>query len=367
MLGTVVGLALVIATSAALAPWRADISRTVPALVFVLYVVAVAVVGGRAGAVVTGVFAAAAFNVVFIPPYWTFEVSVLEDVVALVAFTAVALAVGSVVAREARQRQAAEDRAEQLTALHERYEAVQNERQRLAAEATRLTILEQVDEQRAALLRSVSHDLRTPLSTIRAVTSDLRAGTDYDPATRDELLDLVVDEAERLDRIVANLLSMSRIEAGAFEPHRQAVAVDELVGDCLRRLGRVLRQHHVEVCVPDGLPLIAVDYSQLDQVVTNLLENAARHTPPGAKLRIDAEERDGLVVMAVEDDGGGVAAEDRARIFEPFGGGTGTSTTSGVGLSICRAIVEAHGGTIGVEDGIRGARFVFTVPAWPHG
>lgn len=341
MMGMVVGIGLVGATSAALVPLRTGTSRTTPALALVVAVVVSGLVGGRLGAVVTAVLAAAAFNLAFIPPYWTFEVDVVEDVVALVVFTVVALAVGTLVAR---------------------LSAVQGERERLAEEATRLAVLEQVDQQRAALLRSVSHDLRTPLSTIRAVTSDLRDGAEYDASTRDELLDLVIDQAERLDRIVANLLSLSRIEAGAFQPQRQAVALDELVAEAVKRLDRALRQVTVQVDIPDTLPLADVDYSQLDQVVTNLLENAARYSPPGSKVRVEGEHRNGLLVLSVEDEGPGVPPADRLRVFDPFWHDA-RSTTSGVGLSICKAIVEAHGGTITVAEGERGARFELTVPA----
>lgn len=355
------GAGLVVATSAAVIPFRTEVTRATPALALVIPVVVTGLVSGRGSAVVTAVAAAVAFNLAFIPPFWTFEIDVVEDSVALVVFTAVALAVGTLVAREGEQRRAAQQHAAELQALHDGHAAVQAERERLAEEATRLAVLEQVDEQRAALLRSVSHDLRTPLSTIRAVTSDLRAGAEYDAATRDELLDLVVDEAERLDRIVANLLSLSRIEAGAFQPRRQAVALDELVGDCVRRLGRLLRHLRIELSLSEGLPLADADYSQLDQVVTNLLENAARHSPPRSTIRVGAKERDGMVAVSVEDEGPGILPTDRERIFQRFWHAPG-STTSGVGLSICRAIVQAHGGTIHVEDGMGGARFVFTVP-----
>ena len=351
---------LVVGASVALIPLRASISPATSALALVVAVVAAAMVGGRKAAVLAALAAAVAFNLAFIPPYWTFDVHVVEDLVSLGVFTVVALAMGTVVAREAEQRRAAESHAAELEAVQERLTAVAAERARLAEEATRLAVLEQVDAQRAALLRSVSHDLRTPLSTIRAVTSDLRAGTEYDPGTRDELLDLVIDEAERLDRIVANLLSLSRIEAGAFQPRRQAVDVDELLRECLERLRRPLRHTRLEVRIPEAVPLVDADYSQLDQVVTNLLENAARHAPNGSTLRVDAQQQGAMVALAFEDEGPGIASADRTSIFEPFWHGQGSST--GVGLSICKAIVDAHGGDIHVEDGARGARFVFTVP-----
>ena len=139
----------------------------------------------------------------------------------------------------------------------------------------------------------MSHDLRTPLSTIRAVASDLRdGGGDYDDATRDELLDLVVDEAERLDRLVANLLSLSRVEAGALEPDRQAIALDELFQQCVRRHARLVRDRKVSVDVPLTLPLVDADWTLVDQAVTNLVANAVRHAPEGTRIWVSARRAD---------------------------------------------------------------------------
>jgi two-component system sensor histidine kinase KdpD len=347
---------------AALVPVRAHITRATPALAFVLVVVAADVIGGVRAAVFSAVLDAAVFNLAFIPPYWTFNVHAADDWVALGVFLAVAYVVGLLVAREADRRRAAERREAQLRELYDDLQRLAAEREALAEEATRAQVLERVDEQRAALLRSVSHDLRTPLATIRAVASDLRAGIEYDDATRDELLETVCDEAERLDRIVANLLSLSRVEAGALRPERQAVPLDELVAERLRRLGRLFTDVRVQVDIPPDLPLLDGDYSQLDQVVTNLLENAARHAPPGSTVRVAARQVGDIVDVRVSDEGIGVPDFERARIFEAFRRGEG-SASSGVGLAICKAIVEAHGGRIDVERTPGGgATFAFTVP-----
>jgi two-component system sensor histidine kinase KdpD len=366
--GVLSGAALVLVLTALLLPLRADLTRAGPALVLVLPVVGAGLVGGRSAALSTAFIAAAAFNFAFIPPYWTFQIDVVEDALALVVFMLVGLAIGTVVAREAERRAAAELRATELEALHRRNAKLSEERERLADEAARLleetnrlVLLEQIDDQRSALLRSVSHDLRTPLAAIRAVTSDLRAGTSYDDATRDELLDIVGDEAERLDRIVANLLNLSRIEAGALKPDRQAVAVDELVTACVRRLRRLLGKVRLQIDVPAHLPLADADYSQLDQVLTNILENAVRHSPPGSTVRVDARARGGFIEIAVSDEGPGLLPFERHKVLTPFR--RGGNSSSGVGLTICKAIVEAHGGTILVEDApAGGARFTFTVP-----
>jgi K+-sensing histidine kinase KdpD len=362
LLGIALGIGAVAIASAAIVPVRAHVTRATPALVLVLAVVAAGLAGGSWSAIVTAVLAAVAYNLAFIPPYWTLKVNVADDWVALGVFLAVALAMGLLVAGQAERRRAAEQRESELRGLYDHLRAMAEDRERLAEEATRAAVLERVDEQRSALLRSVSHDLRTPLASIRAVASDLRDGATYDEATRAELLDTVCDEAERLDRIVANLLSLSRIEAGALTPDRQAVAVEELVADRVRRLGSLFRQVRVQVDIPPDLPLVDGDYTQLDQVVTNLLENAARHAPPASLVRVRAAERDGMVELCVEDAGIGVPDYERRRIFEPFRKGEG-SRSSGVGLAICKAIVEAHGGTIDVDRTPGGgATFVVTLP-----
>ena len=361
--GTVLGLALVALATVVVVPVRDDVSRAIPALVLVLPVVAAGVIGGRVAAVVVALGSAAAFNLAFIPPYGSPDIDVFEDAVAVVVLVVVGLAIGTLVAQEAARRRVAEQRADALRTLNEQYELVQAERELLREETTRLAVLEQVDEQRAALLRSVSHDLRTPLAAIKAVASDLREQVDYDAETRDDLLDLLLEEAERLDRIVANLLSMSRIEAGALQPEKQAVALDELTANCVRRLARLFKRVRVELAFPEDLPLADADYSQIDQVIANLLENAARYAPPASVVRVSgrAVSPDRVAVM-VEDEGPGIARHQRARAFAPFERGK-SSTGSGVGLTICRAIVEAHEGTITIEDGrTGGARFVVTLP-----
>jgi K+-sensing histidine kinase KdpD len=360
--GVAAGLVLVSGVVAILVPLRSDVARATPALVLVLAVVAAGLLGGGRAAVIVAVVAAATYNLAFIPPVWTFKVNAGEDWVALAVFLIVALAVGLLIAGESDRRRAAEQREAELRSLYDHVQAIAADRSRLAEEAARVEVLERVDAQRSALLRSVSHDLRTPLAVIRAVASDLRDGTLYDQATRTELLATVCDEAERLDRLVANLLSLSRIEAGALRPERQAVPFDELVADRVRRLARMFRQVRVDVGLPPDRFLVDGDYSQLDQVLTNLLENAARHAPLGSTVRIDGRQRDTMLEVRVSDEGAGVADWERDRIFEPFRRGEG-SASSGVGLAICRAIVEAHGGRIWVEHTSGGgATFAFTVP-----
>ena len=356
MAGAVIGTVAVGVIAVALLPFRSDLSRATPALLLVLAVVGAGVIGGSRGAIVVAVASALVFNVAFIPPYGTLTIGKVEDYIALAVLLIVAAAVGLLVANQADRRRGAEHREAEIRDLYEQL-------RQLSDAAERAHVLQRVDEQRSAMLRSVSHDLRTPLAAIRAVASDLREGVAFDDATRTELLDVVCDEADRLDRLVANLLSLSRIEAGALAPSRQAVDVAELIQTVVRRLQPLFQQVRVELHVAPTLPLADGDYTQLDQVVTNLFENAARHAPPRSMVRVEARGKGNVVEVRVADEGPGVAEFERERIFEPFRRGEG-SGSSGIGLAICKAIVDAHGGDINLEatPGGGGATFVFTIP-----
>ncbi len=325
--GGAVGVVSVLVATGIVLPFRDDVTSATPGLVLVLPCVVAALVGGRTAGLAVAVFAAGAFNLVFLEPYGTFKVDSVDEVVAFVVFALVALIVATLFASEGERRRAAVQRTAEVEALWRANEEMHAERTRLAAE---MQALEAVDVQRSALLRSVSHDLRTPLAAIRAVVSDLRDGVVYDAAEREDLLELVADEAERLDRLVQNLLSMSRIEAGALQPVRQAVPIDELLDDRVRRLAQLLRDVRVVVDAPFDLPLVSADYMMIEQVVTNLLENASRHSPPGAKIVVSATARGDFVEVSVTDEGPGLDPADVERLFRPFERGVGESI-GGVG------------------------------------
>lgn len=362
--GFLLGSAASIAVGLVLQPFD-SLPDAVAALALVLPVLAGAVLGGRRAAVGVALVAAATFVFAFVTPTGTFLVHTVEGFAAVAVFGAVAFVVGSLVASTTERRRDAEERRDEIERMHEQYKVLTAERERLAEEARRVEVLEEVDRQRAALLRSVSHDLRSPLVTIRGVSSELRDGTVFDDETRTQLLDLVVSETERLDRIVANLLSLSRIEAGAFRPDREPVDVAEMVERSARRLARLFRPGALRVVVAADLPLADVDATQIDQVLANLLENAARHTPAGTPVTLGAARDGAEVRITVEDQGPGLGTRGRERAMAPFvAAGPGAST--GIGLAICRAIVEAHGGTLDVADRPGGGTSVsFTLPTTP--
>jgi two-component system sensor histidine kinase KdpD len=235
-------------------------------------------------------------------------------------------------------------------------------RARLEREQVRRRSLEETDRLRTALVQSVSHDLRTPLTAIRTIADALRAAGDAD--TRAVLIDDVEHETERLTRLVESMLDLSRIESGALRPRRVLMPVDELVWGAVAAV-RALPAAALEVDVPEQLPPVAVDETMMRQVLVNLLENAAAYGSPERGVAVHAARADGVLEIAVCDHGAGVAAGDRQRIFEPYrrladGGGP---SGSGLGLAISRGFVEAHGGTLTVgETPGGGARFVVSIP-----
>ncbi|HEY5025366.1 MAG TPA: ATP-binding protein [Acidimicrobiales bacterium] len=241
------------------------------------------------------------------------------------------------------------------------------ERAQLREQALRTGLLEEVDRLQRALVGAVSHDLRTPLATIKASASTLRsADANVSVPDREELLELIDNQTDRLDRLVTNLLDLSRVQAGALELRNEPIAVGDLVADALRGLGPTTHVLDMTTDLEDDLPLVDVDHLLIGQVIANLLDNAIRHAPPHTAISVSAGIRpDGLVQVAVQDQGPGVPRTERANVFRMFNR-SGTTGGTGVGLSIAKAFVEAHGQAIWVEDGpAGGARFCFTLPPAP--
>jgi two-component system, OmpR family, sensor histidine kinase KdpD len=220
------------------------------------------------------------------------------------------------------------------------------------------------DEMKTALLRAVSHDLRTPLSSIKASVSGLRqADAAYTEDDRAELLAAIEEESDRLDRLVGNLLEASRLEAGAVTLHKDPQDLRELVREVVDRLQPMLADREVKLSIPEDLPLVAGDYAQIDHVLTNLLENAARHTPAGTPVAVRLSSDSDEVRVEVADRGPGVRPEDRERVFLPFERGPTRVGGTGLGLAIARGLVEAHGGRLWVDEAPGGgARFTFSLP-----
>jgi len=226
------------------------------------------------------------------------------------------------------------------------------ERAETTAAAREAQLQIETEQMRSGLLSAVSHDLRTPLATITGAASSLRSQADHmNRETQRELLESIEQEAERLSRLVNNLLEMTRLESGAVEVKRDWHPLEEIIGAALTRLERTLGSRPIATHIPEDLPLISVDDVLIEQLFINLFENAAKYTPPGSPIAVDAHADDRGVSVEVADRGPGFDPGDEKRIWQKFyRGSASTIRGAGLGLAICHAIVAAHGGTISAEN-----------------
>ena len=246
------------------------------------------------------------------------------------------------------------------------------ERAWLTQTETRAKVLEESDRLKSSLLSSVSHELRTPLATIKAVVTSLYSGEiEWDSEARQELLAVLEEETDQLDRLVGNLLNMSRIEAGALQPQRRWNHLAEIVAGVMgrlrqRRIARAAAAAYIfEVDIPEDLPLVPVDYVLMEQVFANLISNSIKYSPANTTIKISAwRVDDDTLLIRVSNQGPGVSDEHLERIFDKFYRVTAADrvTGAGLGLSICKGIVEAHGGRIWAENLPDGFAFNFTLP-----
>jgi two-component system, OmpR family, sensor histidine kinase KdpD len=239
------------------------------------------------------------------------------------------------------------------------------ERARLAQAESRAKVLEESDRLKSAILSSVSHELRTPLSTIKAAASSLRGhDVSWDSPARVELVAAIDDESDHLNMLVGNLLDMSRIEAGVLKPKREWNIMAEIIGGVLARMKHLAEEHKLEIDAPEELPLVPVDYVQMEQVFTNLLSNSLKYAPVDTVVRVCAQVEGESIHVLVSNQGPQIPREHLERIFDKFYRVTAADrvTGTGLGLSICKGIIEAHGGRIWAENLPDGLGFNFTLP-----
>jgi K+-sensing histidine kinase KdpD len=317
-------------------------------VVYIPGVLLISIVWGLRLGLLTGLLSAAAFNWFHLPPIGALDIAADHDLVALAVFAIVAFASGTLAeltrarAAESERRREEADRA--LAELAE----LGRERDRIQAEAIEAGALRRSDELKTALLRSVSHDLRTPLTSIIAAGAAL----DSPSATaeeRHELSEAVVEQGQRLSRLVENLLDVSRLQTGKAEPRREPVDLPGLLEAARHSIGT--RGEVVRLALDDGLPALSADPAQLERAFANLLDNAVVHGE-GQPVLVRSRLVGPRLVVRVVDRGPGIPEGDRERIFEPFfrAGGPDSSHGSGLGLAIARGFIEANDGEIGVES-----------------
>jgi two-component system sensor histidine kinase KdpD len=235
------------------------------------------------------------------------------------------------------------------------------ERVNLAEEARQIKLLQAAEKLQNALLNSISHDLRTPLVSITGALTSLDEQSDsLDEENRRSLVQTAREEAERLNRLVGNLLSMTRIESGALKLNLEPGDLQDVIGTALEQLGKRAAEHQIRVNVPDGFPLIPMDFTLMVQVVVNLLENAVKYSPKGSLIEVSAELTGKNACLEVADRGVGIPADDLARVFDKFYRVQRPESVSGtgLGLSISKGIVEVHHGSIQAHNRAGGGTLI---------
>jgi K+-sensing histidine kinase KdpD len=293
-------------------------------MLYLLTIMIAATVFGRGPALAASTLSVLAYDFFFIPPFYTFVVDDQRHLLTFAMMFVVGLLISGLTQR---------------VRSHERA-------------ATAATLRARTEEMRSALLSAVSHDLRTPLAAITGAATALReSASSAGLQDQAELLGTICEEAERLERLVRNLLDMTRLESGSLVVKREWVPLEEIIGSALARLEEPLGGRAVRVDLPPDLPLVSVDALLLEQLFVNLLENATKYTPAGSALDLTARLADGALVVALADHGPGLPVGGEARVFEKFyRAQQAAAPGAGLGLAICLGIAQAHGGTLVAEN-----------------
>jgi K+-sensing histidine kinase KdpD len=373
--GYIVGVAGISAVTFVLRLLGERINSTTIALAMLLVVLFVAAYWGARPAIVASVLGVLCFNFFFLPPIGTFTIAAPDNWVALIAFLITAVTAGQLSARVER-------RAEEAEAGRREIERLYDELRSAFERASHAEALRESERLKSALLDAVSHDLRTPLTSIKASvttlldemkTHDRDARPDVlNDEARQDMLEVINEECDRLNRFIEGLVELARIEAGELRLRRQWGTLEEMIEMALDRAKQIVKRHTVKVEIEKDLPIVLVDPRAVSEVVYTLIDNASKYSPDGTPILITASHGETeMVRVSVTDRGPGIQPALRERVFDKFFRATRESdllksrpSGTGMGLAIARGIVEAHGGHIWIESGANetGATVVFTLP-----
>lgn len=344
----------------ALLVWlRQHLDLTTVALVMVLAVTFCALLWKSGPALVASIISAFCFNYFFMVPYGSLAIAERQDVVAFTAFVAISLIIGQLSARVEARASQAEARRVEIESLYDKLRQVTED----AAEAE---LLRRSEKLKSALLDAVTHDLRTPLTSIKAAVTTILSELPKDDNYQLELLQVIDEESDRLNRFIQEMMDLARLENGGLDMRHSEISVAEIVETALDRAAPLLANHSVEVDLAASLPDLTVDAVSFSQVLYSLLDNASKYSPANSRIAIAAETREASVLLSVRDNGPGIPRDLREKVFEKFFRGTAAGAKRagfGLGLSIAKGIVEAHGGRIWVESSTGlGTTFSFTIP-----
>jgi K+-sensing histidine kinase KdpD len=371
--GYLASVASVILVALIFWPVYDKIQGATAASALLMVVLLVATRWGTGPAVTASLLSTIYLNFFFVPPTFKLQLAGGDDFVALVTFLITSIVVGQLSARAQHKTKEAQRLYDQLR------EAVE--------QSSKLEAIRQTEKLKSALLDAVTHDLRTPLTSIKAAATALKnsgrsigPGTsDLAPRAQEDFLSVIVDQSDRLNHFIEGMLELAKVQSGDFGEHASTDSVEEIIGAALARAEKLLANHKITCSCEDDLLVSSVSPKAIAQVIFSIVENAIHHSPRGSEITIKADRvNDQEVRVAVEDEGPGIPREYREEVFEKFvhlppqtTDATSVSPGLGLGLAIARGIVEAHGGKIWIEDRPNrinaGARVVFILKSdgWP--
>jgi len=350
-----------------LIPLRSEINSTPVALSFLLIVLFTAALYGSKPAMVISIVSVLCFNYFFFPPYGTFRISEPQNWIALAAFMITALIAGGLSASVRRRAEEAERNEKELQNLY-------TQLKEMFEKAAEVDAAKQSEQMKSALLDAVTHDLRTPLTSMKAAITTLLAGTEQqsfrlDEEGKKELMEVIDTEIDRLNHHLAGLIEIAKIEAGAMQPQRVWTNMEEIIALSLTRAAGILSQHKVRTEIDPNLSPLKVDEKSIVEVIYLLLENAAKYSPQQSQIIMAVKElKEKSIKVSVQDQGPGIPEDLREKVFDKFFRSPHDSRSSaaglGMGLAIARAMVEAHCGRIWIENTAagRGTCVSFIIP-----
>lgn len=378
VLGYLIAFGGVAVATLILSSFQGRINSTVIALALLLVVLIVATVFGSRPALLASLLGILSFNFFFLPPLYTFTISDSQNWVAFGAFLVTAIIAGQLSSYARR-------RAEESEANRKEIERLYLELQSAFEQASQTEALQRSEQLKSALLDAVTHDLRTPLTSIKAAATtlleDLRGKMDIQPLTdrnslelddegRKEFLEIINEESDRLNKFIEGMVNLAKVEADALHLQKSWSGVEEIINNAVDRAKSRLSSYHISIEIERELPVVLIDANSITEVVYTLLDNAAKYSPPKSKIRILARRtKDETIEITIEDCGRGVSKEMREKVFDKFFRADekevhNTSSGLGLGLAIARGIVESQGGKIWIEDGQDGftTRVAFQIP-----
>jgi two-component system sensor histidine kinase KdpD len=350
-----IALAAVATTTIVLLPFREFVNSTEVALTLLLVVLFSSTLFGSRAGLTASISGIVSFNFFFLPPYYTLTIADPENWVTFGAFIITAVIAGQLSGYARRRADESEARQKKIESLYEELKGA-------FEQASEAEALRRSEKLKSALLDAVTHDLRTPLTSIKASVTTLLSDepeASLDKDTQREFLEIINEETDRLNNFIEGMVGIAKVEAGAVDTQKLLSSVDEIIANAVERANLQLSDHQLEIDTPADLPPLTVDPASISQTIYTLLDNAAKYSPRGSRIRLAVRPTSaGKLRIVIEDQGQGIPKIDRDKVFDKFtrlGDQDIQSPESGLGLglTIARGIIESQGGRIWIEDGSR--------------